>query len=199
MTRQPSPNGGNRNGRGPGGQFAKGNPGGPGNPHGQPSPPAPKQAAGWTAAARAAWLKGSATPSAADVFRRLCERIAFFVDLPREQAPGTTATLALWVVLSDCYPIWDAVPYLYVGGPAGSGKSRVFDILSRLVFRPFTSSNVTGPTVFRTLHNQGGVLLFDEAEQLKRTNEVKRCRFSFRATSAADRRRGWSRWAIRFG
>jgi hypothetical protein len=61
------------------------------------------------------------------------------------------------------------VPYLFIGGPLGSGKSRTFEILSRVVFRPLSSSNLTGPALFRTLHNQGGALLFDEAERLRQT------------------------------
>ena len=58
---------------------------------------------------------------------------------------------------------------MYVGGPLGSGKSRVFEILARLVFRPLGSSNMSGPALFRTLHAQGGTLLLDEAERLKQT------------------------------
>jgi len=70
-------------------------------------------------------------------------------------------------MLSYCYPAWSAVPYLSIGGPLGSGKSRVFEVLARLVFRPLPSSNCTAPTLFRTLHESGGVLLLDEAERLR--------------------------------
>jgi hypothetical protein len=61
------------------------------------------------------------------------------------------------------------VPYLYVGGPLGSGKSRVFEILARLVFRALTTASLTAPSLFRTLHDRGGVVLFDEAERLRHT------------------------------
>ena len=97
--------------------------------------------------------------------------MAYFIDLPQEHAPGISATLTLWVVLTYCYLAWDAVPYLYVGGPLGSGKSRVFEILARLVFRPLGSSSMSGPALFRTLHSQGGTLLLDEAERLKQTQD----------------------------
>jgi len=63
------------------------------------------------------------------------------------------------------------VPYLYIGGPLGSGKSRVFDILSRLVFRPLATSNLTAASLFRTLHSNGGTVLLDEAERLKNTGD----------------------------
>jgi hypothetical protein len=99
----------------------------------------------------------------------VCGRVAEYLDFPPDAAPGTTAALALWAVLSYLYSAFDAVPYLYVGGPMGSGKSRVLDVLQRLVFRPVASSNVSAPTVFRTLHAYGGTMLFDEAERLRQS------------------------------
>ena len=138
--------------------------------HPQPAEPLPTAMQGWSHSARQAWLTRAASPDAADVFKRVCERIAYFIDLPQEKAPGTTATLALWAMLTYIYTAFDAVPYLYVGGPLGSGKSRVFEILLRLVFRPLASSNLTAACLFRTLHQNGGTLLLDEAERLRESS-----------------------------
>lgn len=135
----------------------------------RPSEPSPNFGAGWSAGARRAWVHGTEAPDLADVFRRLCEGISRFVDLPEAEAAGITATLALWAMLTYVFPAWPAVPYLYIGGPLGSGKTRVFEILSRLVFRPLTSSNMTAAALFRTLHDRGGTLLMDEAERLRET------------------------------
>ncbi len=132
-----------------------------------PTPSMARSLAGWSAASRRAWLDGAAAPDPAEVFKRLCERTAYFIDVPEDAAAGTTATLALWVLLTYGYVAFDATPYLHVGGPLGSGKSRVFEILLRAAFRPLASSSMTGPALFRTLHNQGGVLLLDEAERLR--------------------------------
>jgi hypothetical protein len=74
-------------------------------------------------------------------------------------------------MLTYCYPAWPAVPYLYIGGPMESGKTRVFEVLEQLVFRPLCSSNMTAPTMFRTLHDRGGTLLLDEAERLKQSSD----------------------------
>jgi hypothetical protein len=137
--------------------------------HPVPTEPTPTMQAGWSRHGRAEWLRGAPAPDPAELFRRLCERFAHFVDLPQAHAPGITATLVCWVVLTYSYSAWDAVPYLYVGGPLGSGKSRVFDILARLVFRALASSNLSAAAMFRTLHAQGGVLLLDEAERLRQT------------------------------
>lgn len=132
--------------------------------HPQPSLPTVNMPCGWTAHARDAWLKGSTNPEPVELFKRICDRIDHYVALSTR---GATATLALWIMLTYLYPAWDAVPYLYVGGPAGSGKTRLFHVLAKLVFRPLFSSSITAAALFRTLHNQGGTLLFDEAERLK--------------------------------
>lgn len=131
--------------------------------------PAMHGVAAWSATSRRAWLEGAASPDPPTVFRDLCERIAHYLEFARENAAGTTATLALWAMMTYGYPIWPAVPYLFVGGPLGSGKSTVFAVLNQLVFRPLSSSNMTAPSVFRTLHERGGTLLLDEAERLRQS------------------------------
>ena len=135
--------------------------------HPIPSNPSPSLVSGWSMPARRAWAQGAQGAELAPLFRRLCDAISSFVDFPEAEAAGVTATLALWVMLTYIFPAWDAVPYLYVGGPLGSGKSRVFEILARLVFRPLTSSNMTSAALFRTLNDRGGSLVMDEAERLR--------------------------------
>src|SRR5262249_31299489 len=127
------------------------------------SPPA------WSSSERKTWLQGATAPDPVLVFKEVCERIAFYIELPPDVAAGMVATLTLWSLLTYCFQAWDAVPYLYVGGPMGSGKSTLFGILNRLVYRPLASSNLTAPALFRTLHDRGGTLLFDEAERLRQT------------------------------
>ncbi len=129
----------------------------------------PTEPPGWSARARSQWLSAAEPVNPARLFRDLCERFAYYLDFAPESAPGTTATLALWTMFSYLYPAWDAVPYLSVGGPVGSGKTRVLEVLQQLVFRPTKSENVTAPTLFRTLNAHGGVMLFDEAERLRQS------------------------------
>jgi hypothetical protein len=137
--------------------------------HPTPADPAVGTPPGWSRDARRAWLAGAPAPDPAALFQEVCAAVAHYLEFPPESAAGTTATLALWVLLTYGYPAWPAVPYLYVGGPMGSGKSRLFDVLARLAFRPLSSSNLTGPALFRTLHDRGGVLLYDEAERLRQS------------------------------
>jgi hypothetical protein len=124
----------------------------------------------WSKEARDEWLKGEVV-YAADVYQAIRKQIAWYVDFPKEHAEGSVTILALWTILTYIYPAWSAVPYLYIGGPVGSGKSRVFDVLRQMVFRPHVSSNMTGASIFRTLHSQGGTLLLDEAERLRQSQD----------------------------
>jgi hypothetical protein len=137
----------------------------------QPDPGEPPESEPprWSARSREEWLTGTGTPDPGKIFRRLCQQVAYYLDFPHETAPGTAATIALWVILTYVFPAWDSVPYLSIGGPAGSGKTRVLDVIERLVFRPICTSNMTAACLFRSLHARGGTLLYDEAEQLRQS------------------------------
>jgi len=139
--------------------------------HPEPSEPTPTTKSGWSAAARKRWMEGEQGPDPAELFKAMATMFARFIDLPTAHASGVTATAICWAMLSYIYMVFPAVPYLFVGGPLGSGKSRLFEVLARLVFRPLSSSNMTGAALFRTLHSQGGVLLLDEAERLRNTQD----------------------------
>jgi hypothetical protein len=161
--------------------------------HPVPGDPAPSCPGGWSEESRMAWLKGAQRDPVA-LFDELCATLGEFLDVEEGVASGEKAvggqlpvaseeaipklathslatppliaTLALWIMLSYAYVAFDAVPYLFVNGPAGSGKTRVFELLCRLVFRPLASSNLSAPALFRTLHERGGTVLLDEAERL---------------------------------
>ncbi len=139
----------------------------------KPAEPDTSTPPSWSMASRQSWLDGSPAPDPVDLLCRLTDRFAYFIDFIPEMASGTASTLALWTVFTHCFQAWDAVPYLSLGGPANSGKSRVFELLTRLVFRPMNTSNVTGPALFRTLNDRGGVVLLDEAERLKQSDPAQ--------------------------
>jgi len=133
----------------------------------RPPEPPPSMPPGWSAASREAWLAGSTSMPPDEACRLLLESFGKYLDLPSETAAGTVAMLSCWSLLSYMFPVFDAVPYLAVGGPAGSGKSRVFELLGQTVLRPLLTSNLSNPALFRSLHSFGGVALLDEAERLK--------------------------------
>ncbi len=121
----------------------------------------------WSAEGRRLFLEDEYTPDIANLFNRLQEAFLRFVGFPKKEAEGATAVLALWTMLTYAFPAWSVIPYLSIGGPMGSGKTRVFEVLNRIVYRPLPSANMTAPCMFRTLDAQGGTLLLDEAERLR--------------------------------
>jgi len=137
-------------------------------------PPAPLMTtiSRWSQQGRAKWLDGH-RPDLKELFRRIFDQFLNFLEFPKDDMVGVISTLSLWTMLTYTYSVWPAVPYLSIGGPLGSGKSRVFDVLVQLVFNPLPSSNLTAACLFRTLHAQAGTLLLDEAERLRdRTPDV---------------------------
>ena len=121
----------------------------------------------WSRESRDRWLNGDPSPSTRETLRLVAERIDRYVVLPPENAPGHGLTLAAWVMMTYAYPALAAVPYLYLAGPAGSGKTRTMDVLSRMVFRSMMTGNASAPVIFRTRHTFGGTLLLDEAERMR--------------------------------
>ncbi len=130
-----------------------------------PHPPAAGAIPGWSAAGRRQWLAGH-TPSICGVFNAVVEQVNRFVVFPDGAEVGAPAIVALWIMLTYCYPAWPAVPYIHVTGPLGSGKSRLLDLIARLAWRPTLASSMTAGVLFRTLHEHGGTFLLDEAERL---------------------------------
>lgn len=122
---------------------------------------------GWSIESRQAYLDGAAAPDPVKLWQAVAERMSYFVEFPPGETVGVAATLSLWVILTYAYPAWSSLPYLSVGGPLGSGKTVLLRVLARMVFRPLESSNLTAALVFRTLHENGGTLLLDEAERLR--------------------------------
>ena len=138
-----------------------------------PIPPDPlaTRKAGWSKASQAAWLDGADCPNVAELFVDLSKQFARYLHFQEAVAAGNTAVLSCWTILSYGLPAWDACPYLRLTGPKGSGKTRVLDVLEQIVFRPLSTSSASAPTLFRRLHSEGGVILLDEAESLRRTND----------------------------
>lgn len=134
-------------------------------------PPEPTvcDAASWSRTSREAWLAGTTSVDAADLFTRLAKALDHYIEFPPERRHGYLALLSCWIVQSYVYHAWDSVGYLLVNGPASSGKSTIFNVLNRLTFRPMKTDNVSAAAIYRTLNSYGGTLLFDEAERLRDT------------------------------
>ncbi len=131
-----------------------------------PIPPKPSEIMpfNWSAKSRSAWLNERKSSNILQLFNGLRRQFIYYVDLPKADSYCISSLLTLWTFMTYFYRQFPAVPYLHIQGPYGSGKSQVLLLLQQVVFRPILSSSVTGPLLFRSLHDNGGVLLLDEAE-----------------------------------
>lgn len=69
------------------------------------------------------------------------------------------------------FPIFDSAPVVHLWGPAGSGKTKIMEIMALLCFNPVTSGNITEAGVFRLVEGRRGVVLLDESEDLSKSEK----------------------------
>lgn len=73
---------------------------------------------------------------------------------------------ALWDIGTYFHFLYNAFPYLYIGGVKRSGKSKDLTIHSCLAFNAFFSNNMSTSSIYRLIQNARGTLLIDETEKL---------------------------------
>jgi DNA primase len=74
--------------------------------------------------------------------------------------------LALYTMLTYYYELFDSIPYLYINGQKGSGKSVIGSALHLLCFNAKMATDISDASLFRMTSMEGGTLILDEMEQL---------------------------------
>jgi DNA primase len=98
---------------------------------------------------------------AGQVFRDVHDLFTRYVDF---RSPVESAILTLWTIGTYFYTMFPAYPYLALNGPKNSGKSTVMRVLQPLAFNMVTTSDPTGPSMFRLIHYTSCTVGIDEAE-----------------------------------
>jgi len=87
--------------------------------------------------------------------------IHFYVDLD----PFYETLAAYYVIFTWLYDSFNTVPYLRFLGDAGTGKSRMIQVIGALCYRPFFNNGVSSiSALFRTQHRFRGTLIVDESD-----------------------------------
>jgi hypothetical protein len=97
-----------------------------------------------------------------EVFNAIHYLFSTYVDFRSEVE---SKILTLWVIGTYFYTMFPAYPYLTLNGPKNSGKSTVLRLLQPLAFNMITTSDPTGPAMFRLIHQTGCTVGIDEAER----------------------------------
>lgn len=78
--------------------------------------------------------------------------------------------LSLYIYSTYSYELFAQIPYLYLNGSKGSGKSILDECIRLLSFNSKMAVDITEAALFRTLSVEGGVLILDEQENLNSKN-----------------------------
>lgn len=74
-----------------------------------------------------------------------------------------------FIIYTYFFPLFESAPVLHLWGPAGSGKTKIMELMGLTCFNPVTSGNITEAGVFRLVEGRRGVCLLDESEDLSKT------------------------------
>ncbi len=107
------------------------------------------------------FLNGETTPPS-EVFDRVHSLFTTHVDFG---SPVESQVLALWTIGTYFYTMFPAYPYVALNGPKNSGKSTVLRVLQPIAFNMITTSDPTGPAMFRLIHYASCTVGIDEAER----------------------------------
>lgn len=71
-----------------------------------------------------------------------------------------------YIMMTYIYVLFQVIPYLWINGEKGTGKSTIMKIMSKLCFNPMFCSNVNPANIFRQIDNDGSTIILDEFEKM---------------------------------
>lgn len=129
-----------------------------------------------------AYLEG-ASADPCETLERLLKAYKLYVELPSE---AEYVYHALWDVGTYFHRLFNAYPYIYVGGVKRSGKTKLLTIHHCLAFNAFFSNNMSTSSIYRLIQNAHGALLIDETEKLSQPDRA----LEFRSVLLAGYKKG---------
>ncbi len=73
------------------------------------------------------YLKDGIRISSKKLFNDICKQLRFYLDLGSDE---NYIILSLWIMSTYVFPIFDAMPIIYLNGERGSGKSKTLQLSS---------------------------------------------------------------------
>src|SRR6185437_11544962 len=97
------------------------------------------------------------------LFNRVLDMWTRHVQLPDSEAH---LILTLYTFLSYFHQAFEAVPYLHIHGPKGTGKTTIAKLFEALGFNAQLWVSASPASIFRTIDQLSCLLIFDEMEHL---------------------------------
>jgi hypothetical protein len=136
----------------------------------------------WSLSHVKAYLDG-ASADPCETLEKLIEAYRLYVELPSE---AEYVYHALWDVGTYFHHLFNAYPYIYVGGVKRSGKTKLLTVHYCLAFNAFFSNNMSTSSIYRLIQNAHGTLLIDETEKLSQPDRA----LEFRSILLAGYKKG---------
>ena len=110
----------------------------------------------------------SQTPNKLDVIAEISSYVKKYIYLIND---SEYILVSLTCLLSYCVDMFDRVPYLWLRGEKGSGKTTLMAVMKSIVSAPFLVSETSASALFRLVDQMRPTLFLDESENLtKRLN-----------------------------
>ena len=84
--------------------------------------------------------------------------------------------LTLWCIGTYFFHLFNAYPYVYIGGLKRSGKTKVLTVASLICFNAVFSNNLSTSAIFRLIQSGRCTLLMDETEKLAHKDRASELR-----------------------
>jgi len=89
-------------------------------------------------------------------------------------SPRQADVVALWAVFTHTFDVFDFSPKLVIRSPEKrSGKTRLVEVLERLVRRPFLTSGISGAALLRIIEQHTPAMLLDEIDTMMKGDPEK--------------------------
>ncbi|RLG10702.1 hypothetical protein DRN69_08695, partial [Candidatus Pacearchaeota archaeon] len=124
----------------------------------------------WSKESIKEWLFSNKKYSRNEVFNQIRELLKFYIEF---QDVDYYDLITLWIIGTYLHPIFNAYPYIYIGGTKRSGKSKTLKFCSLLSFNSIPSGNMTSATIYRLVDDSKCSLFIDETEKLYSKNKVQ--------------------------
>jgi hypothetical protein len=98
-----------------------------------------------------------------ELFEEIKDIYASYIEFP---APEIYDLMAVWVLGTYLFPLFNTFPYIYIGGVKQTGKSKTLHVTALLSFNAIFSTSVTSAALFRLVQDGRCSLFMDETEKL---------------------------------
>lgn len=98
-----------------------------------------------------------------NTFFKIKEQLKYYMELEEEEY----TVLALWVMHTYYVQLFGTSPILFLNAIKGSGKSKLQQILSYMVFNGMYCVEPSDASIFRVAHHDKATILIDEVERIR--------------------------------